>query len=225
MPPVYDQLNIGSCTANAGCGAFDYKWKIQNGSFCYPSRLDLYQNELKHDKTWPNDSGSYTSSIVWVLKNQGVTLDRLWSYKPQNLAVDPPACAVKRRPDYMVLTAYDIPNDDNGYAIKYAISQKKLPVLTGGYVFQNIFSPIKDKATGQWYVGMPKGNPVGGHEICIVGYADDLVIAGIKGWARVRNSWGTAWGDKGYCYFPQAYLFNPKYFEDNAALEVTKGKP
>ncbi len=223
MPAVYDQTTMGSCTANTGAGAFDYRWKLDTGSFCYPSRLDLYQNELKHDGTFPQDAGSYTASILWVLKNQGIALEKCWPYVPSNLAKAPTTCAISGRKSHKAIVAYDIPNDDGGYGVKYAISQKKLPVLTGGYVFNNIMVPIYDVGTRKWFVGMPKGNPVGGHEVLIVGYDDGLVIAGIKGWVRVRNSWGTDWGDKGYAWFPQKYLLNPKYFEDNGAIELTTG--
>jgi C1A family cysteine protease len=38
-----------------------------------------------------------------------------------------------------------------------------------------------------------------------VGYSDpDRVFI-------VRNSWGSDWGDKGYCYIPYDYLMSEKY--------------
>lgn len=224
MPPVYDQGNIGSCTANAGCGGFDYQWKMQSGTFLFPSRLDLYQNELKHDGNFPQDAGSYTSTILWVLKNQGVTLEKCWPYVTANLAKAPTACANANRKFYKAILAYDVPNDDKGYAVRFAISQKRLPVLTGGYVFNSIMNPIYDVGTRQWFVPMPTGKPIGGHEMLIVGYDDNLVIGKIKGWVRMRNSWGPEWAGNGYAWFPQAYLFNPKYFEDNGAIELTSYK-
>jgi hypothetical protein len=39
----------------------------------------------------------------------------------------------------------------------------------------------------------------GGHAICIVGYTAD-------GRFIIRNSWGTAWGDKGFAYASEAYI-------------------
>jgi C1A family cysteine protease len=39
---------------------------------------------------------------------------------------------------------------------------------------------------------------IGAHAMLVVGYTKDAFI--------VRNSWGTAWGDNGYCYFPIAYI-------------------
>jgi hypothetical protein len=42
----------------------------------------------------------------------------------------------------------------------------------------------------------------GGHARVIIGYDDTIVIPGapIKGAFRVRNSWGTGWGDKGHSW-------------------------
>jgi C1A family cysteine protease len=48
----------------------------------------------------------------------------------------------------------------------------------------------------------------GGHAVCLVGYRAD-------GRFIVRNSWGTAWGDKGFCYPSEPYItaafFNESY--------------
>lgn len=52
------------------------------------------------------------------------------------------------------------------------------------------------------------GTVRGGHAVCAVGYrADGRII--------LRNSWGTAWGDKGFAYASEAYIaaafFNESY--------------
>jgi C1A family cysteine protease len=39
----------------------------------------------------------------------------------------------------------------------------------------------------------------GGHAICVVGYTS-------QGRFIIRNSWGTAWGDKGFAYASEAYI-------------------
>ena len=48
----------------------------------------------------------------------------------------------------------------------------------------------------------------GGHAVAIVGYSADKRFI-------IRNSWGTAWGDKGYGYASEAYItaafFNESY--------------
>ncbi|HXI07958.1 MAG TPA: C1 family peptidase [Bradyrhizobium sp.] len=52
------------------------------------------------------------------------------------------------------------------------------------------------------------GTTRGGHAVCAVGYrADGRII--------IRNSWGSAWGDKGFAYASEAYIaaafFNESY--------------
>ena len=39
----------------------------------------------------------------------------------------------------------------------------------------------------------------------IVGYSDAKQVF------IVRNSWGTHWGDNGYCYMPYDYAGNPEF--------------
>lgn len=221
VPAAYKQF-MQDCTANAGSAAFEAQWKVQHTAFAGVSRLDLYQNELKHDGFFPQDRGSYTSSILWVLLNQGVAMERCWPYVPGNLSKSVPQCAINSRGSFKAIKAYDVPNDDGGYAVKQCIANIHIPVLTGGFIYQSMFSPKRDAKTGKWYVPMPSGPPAGGHEILIISYDDNLVIAGIKGWAEIHNSWGTGWSDQGRAWLPQKYLFDPHQFEDNGAIEITK---
>jgi hypothetical protein len=48
----------------------------------------------------------------------------------------------------------------------------------------------------------PGGGVAGGHFVIVIGFA---VINGIP-CARIRNSWGAAWGASGDCYMPWSYL-------------------
>lgn len=54
------------------------------------------------------------------------------------------------------------------------------------------------------------GTVRGGHAVCAVGYrADGRII--------IRNSWGTAWGDKGFAYVSEAYINAAFYTESYGA--------
>lgn len=52
----------------------------------------------------------------------------------------------------------------------------------------------------------------GGHAVCVVGYTADKRFI-------IRNSWGTAWGDKGFAYASEAYI-NAGFFNESYGVTV-----
>lgn len=52
----------------------------------------------------------------------------------------------------------------------------------------------------------------GGHAVCVVGYRTD-------GRFIIRNSWGTAWGDKGFAYATPAYI-NAGFFPESYGMTL-----
>ena len=52
----------------------------------------------------------------------------------------------------------------------------------------------------------------GGHAVCVVGYKAD-------GTFIIRNSWGTAWGDKGFAYATPAYI-NAAFFPESYGMTL-----
>jgi C1A family cysteine protease len=52
----------------------------------------------------------------------------------------------------------------------------------------------------------------GGHAVCVVGYRTD-------GRFIIRNSWGTAWGDKGFGYATPAYI-NAGFFPESYGMTL-----
>jgi C1A family cysteine protease len=57
---------------------------------------------------------------------------------------------------------------------------------------------------------MPKKGErcLGGHAIMAVGYNDKTKMF------KIRNSWGSGWGDKGYFYMPYDFITNANYTDD-----------
>lgn len=219
LPSVYDQLNLGSCVAQAGAAAFDYQWRQRTSFFIDPgpSRLDIYQNALRHDGNFPSDYGTYTSSVLWVLKNKGVLLENSWPYNTVNLSAHAPTKYTPERSHYAAVTTYDVSNTDHGYSFKQAIANAHLPVMVGGLVTAQIF----DVTAADPFIPEPVGKNVGGHELLGVAYDDNLVHNGIKGWVLLRNSWNTTWGKAGYGWISEHHLFESKRFEDFGAVETT----
>jgi len=73
--------------------------------------------------------------------------------------------------------------------------------------------PQSDATAKTGIVTMPSAGDTcdGGHAVVVVGY-DNAKNGG--SWI-MRNSWGAAWGDKGYFYLPYAYLT-----DHNLAMDI-----
>ncbi len=64
-PPIYDQGELGSCTANAIAAAFEFDELNQFNNKDYkPSRLYIYYNERLLEGTTDEDSGASISDSV-----------------------------------------------------------------------------------------------------------------------------------------------------------------
>src|SRR5665647_2445286 len=66
MPPVYDQGQLGSCTANAIGGAFEFELVKQQEPDFTPSRLFIYYNERVIERTVPEDSGAQLRDLSLI---------------------------------------------------------------------------------------------------------------------------------------------------------------
>lgn len=217
MPPIYDQGQIGSCTAQAGTAAFDFLWHKQFGEFFDGSKLGLYTCSLMHDNNWPKDFGSYTSTVVWVLKNQGQGTEKCFPYsKPFGTPL--PKCYLADAKKHMVVNAYDVDSTDK-ISIRTAIA-KGYPVMFGGFVYPS----IQNLNSKNYFNPPPSGAPIGGHERLIVGYNSTLTYTfngkTYTGFYWVRNSWGGSWGYKGYSWDPMVVIENPRTNEDFAVIDV-----
>src|SRR5881396_1350395 len=58
LPPVYDQGDLGSCTAQCIAAAIQYDQKRQNLYVWTPSRLLIYYNERVIENTVESDAGA-----------------------------------------------------------------------------------------------------------------------------------------------------------------------
>ena len=62
----------------------------------------------------------------------------------------------------------------------------------------------------------PRESVVGGHAVLAVGYDDRGSVF------RMRNSWGTKWGMKGYFTMPYAYLLDENLSDDFWQITLVK---
>src|SRR5437667_3810596 len=80
-PPIYDQGQLGSCTANAIGGAIEFDQMKQGLSQIFlPSRLFIYYNERVLEGTTNSDSGAMIRDGIKTVANQGACPEPMWPY-------------------------------------------------------------------------------------------------------------------------------------------------
>ena len=72
MPPIYNQLQLGSCTANGSCAVLEHAAMAQNEGTNTPSRLFVYYETRRIEGTSETqDSGGQVRDAVRVLVSEG----------------------------------------------------------------------------------------------------------------------------------------------------------
>lgn len=192
FPPCYNQGPIGSCTAQALVGVFQFL----DPTF-FGSRLFLYYNERARDDDIPEDGGSTLSCGVETLHSKGLASEASWPYVPSKFAVKPPLEAYSEAISHKVSISAHVIQDIK--ALKTCLASG-YPMVVGIMIYKSFESEEVSK-TG--FVPMPdqeKDELIGGHAVSLVGYDDVRKV-----WI-MRNSWGTSWGHNGYFFLPYEYL-------------------
>ncbi len=201
--PVQDQGELGSCTANALAGNLDYLKKETLKRIFYFSRLFIYYNERVIEHTVNTDSGAMIRDGIKTLVKLGACPESDWPYNTNKFTQKPSAKAYKDALRYQITAYYRLVTLDQ---MKHTLASG-YPFVFGFSVYES-FESLEVAKTG--IVPMPaKGERLlGGHAVMAAGYDD------AKGHFIIRNSWGTAWGQKGYCMMPYAYLTNSSLASD-----------
>ena len=214
FPPVYDQGQLGSCTANGWAAVFDYIRKKSGKAFMTPSRLFIYYNERVLEGSVSTDSGAQIRDGAKTLNTQGVCTETLLPYNIAKFAVKPSTSCYSKALLNEATLYQNIKNGD--IATIKALLDQGIPTVIGISVYSSFESATVAK-TGM--VPMPnriKEQLLGGHCVVIVGYDDTT------SYFKCRNSWGTSWGAKGYFYLPYAYVQNTSLTSDLWALQQVK---
>ena len=201
---VYDQGQLGSCTANAIAGALQFEQIKQSLHTFIPSRLFIYYNERVMEGTVGTDSGAQIRDGIKSVGSIGAPPETDWPYAINEFAVKPPTKAYKDAPLGKALQYQRVPQ---------VLTQMKgclasgYPFVYGFTVYESFESP-QVAQTG--VVPMPAAGEkvLGGHAVLAVGY-DDSSQRFI-----VRNSWGPGWGMGGYFTVPYAYLTDNNLSDD-----------
>jgi uncharacterized tellurite resistance protein B-like protein len=203
MTEVENQGETNSCAANAVAGAYEYLVKRHLGEESYDvSRMFIYYNGRAVDGCENEDEGSVIGSLIESLKEHGACSEETWPFEKDLVNEKPSDEAYEEAAQFPIEDTAVVPTRVDAWK---SVLAEGYPIIFGISLFRSF-----DKHRKPGLVPMPSPRESsreshGGHAMLAVGYSDaDRVFI-------VRNSWGTEWGDEGYCYIPYDYLLNPRF--------------
>ena len=214
MPPVRDQGDRGTCVAHACVAAYEHRLGLASSPPADLSEQFLYWRCKETDGA-RDEEGTWIAVGMPLIERDGVCDETGWPYNPR-VAVPPnegqgpaPTAATDAARARRTRTRNIAKNGVAEY--KEALVQDhcvafSIPVFDSWYKSQEV------RRTGELTLPLPAEISVGGHAMCIVGYADDASpqYPG-GGYFILRNSWSTQWATAsssgaGYGRIPYAYV-------------------
>ena len=210
-PKPYDQLQTGSCTANAIAGALEFDMMQQGIQAFTPARLFIYYNERAIEGTVASDKGAFLRDGIKSVAALGACPEGAvgdpppaWPFDPNKVLVKPATACYSKALGFKAISYYSI--DQNLADMKTCLAEG-YPFVFGFTAYESFESQA---VATSGIVPLPASNEavVGGHAVVAVGYDD-----GSRNFI-CRNSWGPKWGLKGYFYMPYAYLLDDNLSDD-----------
>ena len=207
--PVESQKQLSSCTANSLAAGIEYLERRDMKLERRVSRLFIYYNARAIEHVVKKDAGVTLRDSIRGLGIHGVCTEKEWPYlegkemtKPIDRAYEEAKAHVLEgsfrvhvNPDSMRGTLAD------GHPIVFGV--ELYTSFDNGGDHGHIETPVKHKSKFD-----------ADHAMIAVGYDD------AKKEFIVRNSWGSWWGDGGYCFLGYDYLGNEAFCYE--AWAVTK---
>jgi C1A family cysteine protease len=211
-PPVYNQGELGSCTANAIGAAIEFDHMKQKLHKLRPSRLFIYFNERVIENSVDSDSGAMIRDGIKSVNKQGACPESLWPYDINKFTDKPTKECYKEAAKHKAVSYQRLLPSLN--QLKGCLASG-FPFVFGFTVYES-FESQKVAKTGVVPMPSTRESILGGHAVLAVGYndANQRFI--------VRNSWGKDWGKNGYFTMPYPYLTDTNLSDDFWTIKVVQ---
>jgi len=199
LGPVFDQGELGSCTANAGCGMremlYRLYYKFESNQSIPPdqfiaSRLLLYYLERQLQGDTADDTGATTDVLMQALTEFGVCTESLDAYDITKFTTPPTDDQLANALNYRIGASHMLLDLDH----MCSCIDSAYPFCLGFDVYES-FEGADVAATGIMPMPGPGENLLGGHEVLAFAYDRTFKFPdGNVGAIFLRNSWGEGWG-------------------------------
>jgi C1A family cysteine protease len=211
MPPVYDQGQLGSCTANSIGAILEFnEMKQGEPDAATPSRLFIYYNERAMEGTIPQDSGAEIRDGIKSVAQLGAPPETSWPYVITKFAKKPPAKAFRDARKHQAIRYARVLQTEMGIQNVLASGY---PISFGFTVYESFESDVGPD--GVVPMPEPDESTVGGHAVVAIGYRQIRRQL----YFECRNSWGPDWGDEGYFWLPAGYVTSHSLARDFWVIE------
>lgn len=192
--PIKNQGQVGACTVFSVASVFEYIQKKNKSEEYDLSERFVYHNVCKANGSM-EDNGSSVNIVIESIRKLGICTEQLCP-NIEYYQEEPSPLAYENARGRTIRQAMNVRVDHQ--SITSALSEG-YPVIVSLKVFDSfgddnrgfVYRPTDEELTSGKH---------GYHALVIVGYVESY------GFYIVRNSWGTAFGDRGYCYIPFSYI-------------------
>jgi hypothetical protein len=206
-----NQLSLNACAGNATADSIEMAMRITEAAqaaaqnrapaeipqmsrlFVYSMSRMLQDTDGDGHNDLNLDQGTYIRLCFDVLSRFGICREETWPYLTDKVFISPSMKAQREAVGHRIHSYYRIRsfNQDRVDEVVSALRANH-PVVFGTQIDASF-----EKISNSTPVGPPTA-PLGGHAMIIVGY--------IGGNFLIKNSWGTGWGDGGFCMMTPDYI-------------------